>query len=203
MAGPRALLASIGASVALVAAAALALLAVSAVFAFGGWSEPDTRSVKQPALVFTGTPLSPDVRGTKPRTSPIVVRPRARRSARTDAARTAARRPAVVRAAKRPATSRPATGATPAAALAPPVTQPAAPPPPPPAPKPSAGETVRKVGEDLSATVESTGAALAQVTQPLAPPVSSAVQEVINVVAALVRKTTSGLGGTLDGVLKK
>ena len=52
MSGTRALFASIGASVFLVAAAALSLLAVSAVFAFGGWSDPVAESGRQTALVL-------------------------------------------------------------------------------------------------------------------------------------------------------
>src|ERR1700709_2649020 len=50
MSGTRALFTSIGASVLLVAAAALSLLAVSAVFAFRGWSHPRAASGDQQAL---------------------------------------------------------------------------------------------------------------------------------------------------------
>ena len=62
---------------------------------------------------------------------------------------------------------------------------------------------MRKVGESLSSTVQNTGNALAEVTQPLAPPVSAAVQQVLNVVAEIVRRTTGGLSGTLDTLLPK
>ncbi|HEV2057874.1 MAG TPA: hypothetical protein VGR11_00870, partial [Solirubrobacteraceae bacterium] len=54
MSGTRALFASIGASVSLVAAAALSLLAVSAVFAFGGWSDPNAHSGAQTPLILAG-----------------------------------------------------------------------------------------------------------------------------------------------------
>jgi len=63
---------------------------------------------------------------------------------------------------------------------------------------PATGDGVRRVGDDLSSTAHSTGQALADVTAPLSPPVSAAVQKVLDLVAALLRRTTNGLGGTLD-----
>jgi hypothetical protein len=70
----------------------------------------------------------------------------------------------------------------------------------PPAPK-SAGDGVRSAGEGLSGTVQSTGDALAQLTDPLLPPVTSATQKVLDVVAELLRRATNGLGRTVDTVL--
>src|SRR5918998_4331980 len=52
MGDTKALFASLGAGITLVAAAALALLTISAVFAFGGWSNPVSEAVTKPALVF-------------------------------------------------------------------------------------------------------------------------------------------------------
>jgi len=49
--------------------------------------------------------------------------------------------------------------------------------------------------------VRKTGTALADAALPLAPPVSVAVQQVLNVVADIVRRTTDGLGNTLDALL--
>ena len=66
MSGTRALFASIGASVSLVAAAALSLLAVSAVFAFGGWSTPVAESARQSALVLTTDATPKRAAGAKP-----------------------------------------------------------------------------------------------------------------------------------------
>ena len=63
------------------------------------------------------------------------------------------------------------------------------------APKKSAGDGVRNAGEDLSGKVQGTADALAQVTDPLLPPVAAATQKVLNVVAELLRRTTDGLGG--------
>jgi len=74
-------------------------------------------------------------------------------------------------------------------------------PPAPPAavkPAPRAGDGLRGAGDALSSTVQGVGGGVAQLTEPLAPPVSAAVQDVLNLVAALLRQTTNGLGGTLD-----
>jgi hypothetical protein len=71
---------------------------------------------------------------------------------------------------------------------------------PPPA-RATTGEGVRKVGDGLSATVKDTGKAVAEITEPLAPPVSTVVQNVVNVVADLLNSTTSGLGRVVDKLL--
>ncbi len=191
----RALFASIGVSVSLVAAAALSLFAVSVVIAFGGWSAGLGEVEPPTTLVFAaGTP-------------------------RADAARSAARvdrEPVVLRA---PAVQRPGrkAAAPPAHATAstgedariishpsaPPAQHAVADPPvataaPAPAPKAATGDGVRKAGQDLSSAAHSTGKALSAVTAPLGPPVSAAVQKVLDLVAALLQRTTNSLGGTLD-----
>jgi hypothetical protein len=203
MAGTRALFASIGASVALVAAAALSLLAVSAVFAFGGWSDSPSESVKKPALVFAGgtpTQRAAGGAGAHARTpSPIVVAAPARSTTRAGS-RSGAQAPRRVRPAKRPVTTRPAGAATSTPGLSAPVVRPAAPSPPA-VVKKRTGDGVRKVGDGLSATVQGTGAALSDVTEPLAPPVSSAVQTVVDAVAALLSNATNGMAGVLDKLL--
>lgn len=202
MAGTRALLASIGASGALVAAAALSLLAISAVFAFGGWSNSVSRSVTRPALVFAGAAASdPRTVAVASRTPIVAPTPRSRLAPRR--ARTASNR---ARATAPAATSVAARGDAAVPTLDKPVTRPRPTPTPAPAPAPAAattGDQVRKVGESLSSTVQNAGTALSQVTQPLAPPVSAAVQQVLNLVAEIVRRTTDGLGGTLDALLPK
>jgi len=203
MPGTRALIASIGASAALVAAAAVSLLAVSAVFAFGGWSDSPSSSVKQPALVVAGvTPTQPAAggAGARARTArPIVVAAPERRTKRAGS-RSRARSSRRVRPAKRPVTTRPAGAATSIPGLSPPVVRPAAPSPPA-VVKKRTGDGVRKVGDGLSSTVQGTGAALSDVTKPLAPPVSSAVQKVVDAVAAILSSTTNGVAAVLDKLL--
>ena len=201
MSGTRALFASIGASVSLVAAAALSLLAVSAVFAFGGWSDPVAQSARQTTLILDDGRTGP---ARTPSDKPIVLparapapasRPVARASARTSAAARATERAGITQSAQ----SRPskASYAVPQASEPPPQQDvtPAAPT----APKKSAADGVRTAGEDLSGKVQGTADALAQITDPLLPPVASATQKVLNVVAELLRRTTDGLAGTLDG----
>ena len=196
MAGTRAIFASIGASVTLVAAAALSLLAVSAVLAFGGWADTTPSSVDSPLLVFAGSTLAtPSDTQIAVRTeSPLVVRAPERRAERS-AASAPSSRTQDQRSAERAASAvQPRSGR-------PRVNLPTAPPPPPAPAAPqrdTAGDHVSKVGESLSSTVQGTGSALADATQPLAPPVSAAVQQVLNIVAELVRRTTDGLGGALD-----
>lgn len=201
MAGTRALFASIGASVALVAAAALTLLAVSAVFAFGGWGDFASPDVDHSALVFASTTTA-DTRTTdeRARTSRIVA-PAPVRAASVERSRpTASTRESAPRGA--------ATGVDTSSQIAPRVNDPdplsrptPPPPPPPPASQPTPGDHVTNAGEALSGTVQSTGAALAEVTEPLAAPVSAAVQQILNLVAEAVRRTAEGLGGAVDGLL--
>jgi hypothetical protein len=202
MGDTKALFASLGAGITLVATAALALLTISAVFAFGGWSNPVSEAVTKPALVFEqANPSGRDgarilARSGKRRI--VAPAPRAvraeRRTARPASTRTRARaRPAAT------SVSAPGSGTAPALEL-PVVRRPAAPTvAAPPAPK--TGDHVRKVGDTLSAVVQDTGTALADATQQLAPPVSAAVQQVLNIVADVVRRTTDGLGNTLDALL--
>jgi hypothetical protein len=194
MSGTRALFASIGASVLLVAAAALCLLVVSAVFAFRGWSDPVAESARQTALV-----LAVDEAGDDDKKRAFVLPPRERTQPSRPAARTTAPEQGSARATDQavitPATnSRPKASFTPTADppraqdLAPQAT----------APKKSAGDGVRTAGEGLSGTVQSTGDALAQIIDPLLPPVTAATQKVLNAVAELLRRTTRGLGSTVD-----
>jgi hypothetical protein len=203
MPGTRALFASIGASAALVAAAAVSLLAVSAVFAFGGWSDSPSSLVKQPALVVAGAtptqPASGDAGAHAKTARPIVVAAPARSTKRAGSISRGAA-PRRVRPAKRPVTTRPAGAATSTPGLGPPVVRPAAPSPPA-VVKKRTGDGVRKVGDGLSATVQGTGAALSDVTEPLVPPVSSAVQKVVDAVAAILSNTTNGIAGVLDKLL--
>lgn len=201
MGSTRAVFASIGVSVSLVAAAALSLFAVSIVIAFGGWSAGMGESGPATTLVFAASEPMP---------------------AKTVHSRKGEFVPVVLRAAKRP--PRPAVAPVRAHAIAQSGSAAQArvishsvisnPPPKPVLPQPAVpaaptshitatGDGVRRVGEDLSSTAHSTGKALADVTAPLGPPVSAAVQKVLDLVAELLRRTTNGLGGTLDKVGQK
>ena len=193
-------MASIGASVLLVAAAALSLLAVSAVFAFGGWSDPVAESSGQNALV-----LAVDDGGSRGDATKSFVLPRRERA---QAARPVARATAPAQRAARaaeqaaitPASSRrPRASSFPQTSSKPELTDVA--PQAPPAPKKSAGDGVRTAGEDLSGRVQNTGDAIAGIIDPLLPPVTAATQTVLNVVAELLRRTTDGLGSTVDRAL--
>ncbi len=200
MSGTRALFASIGASVLLVAAAALSLLAVSAVFAFGGWSDPVAESAGPSELVLAADEGSRAVG----RKTAFVLPPRARTQASRPAARTTAAEQGTARAAERAAIT-PVTSRRPRASSFPQSTSQPEPqavtPQAPAAPKKSAGDGVRTAGEDLSGRVQNTGDALAQIIDPLVPPVTAATQKVLNLVAELLRRTTEGLGNTVDRVL--
>jgi hypothetical protein len=197
------LFASIGVSVSLVAAAALSLFAVSVVIAFGGWSAGMGESAPLSTVVFaTTTTQSKD--SSPRRAAPVVLRVPAQRPPR----RAPAPRPRVV--------SKPAAGAgarvvrPPVASHAPALRPQAVRPepvatPPAPAPKhvPPTGDAVRRLGDDLSSVAQNTGKALSDVTAPLAPPVSAAVQKVLDVVATTLERTTNSLGGTLDKLGQK
>jgi hypothetical protein len=201
MAGTRALLASIGVSVALVAAAALSLLAVSVLFAFGWTSASVPESVRTQPLVLADTAPSPtSSAGTRARSGgrPIVAAAPARRPKRSATVRTR-----TVRVPSGATTSRIAGAPRSTPALTPPTTHSigVSKSPPPVASANTTGEGVRKVGDELSATVKDTGTAVAEVTQPLAPPVSTVVQKVFNVVAEVLQATTGGLAGAVDKLL--
>ncbi len=203
MSGTRALFASIGASVALVAAAALSLLGVSAVFAFGGWSPPVAESARQSALVLTADAAPKHTAAAKP-----VKLPAPARASRESRAVAQASRPArtSVRADAAPAQSRSArTHSSVAAVTSPELSPPSAAvrPPAPSAPpaKKAAGDGVRSAGDDVAATVQSAGTALAGTTSVLLPPVTESVQTVVNVLAALLNRTTNGVGTVVDGAL--
>ena len=198
MSGTRALFASIGASVLLVAAAALCLLVVSAVFAFGGRSDPVAESARQTALVLAVDEAGDG--GDKKRA--FVLPPRERTQPSRPPARTTTPEQGSARSTDQ-AVITPATSIRPKASFTPTANPPRAQDlaPQAPAPKKSAGDGVRTAGEGLSGTVQSTGDALAQIIDPLLPPVTAAAQKVLNVVAELLRRTTRGLGSTVDRVL--
>jgi hypothetical protein len=204
MGSTRALFASIGVSVSLVAAAALSLFTVSIVIAFGGWSAGMGESAAPSALVIAGTTTTPSKSHASRRSAdPVVLRAPAHRGERHVAAA-----PAPVAPARTPRLAAARVLRHPVVTQAPDRPQPVSAPPgetPTPAKKhtPPAGDAVRRLGDDLSSAAQNTGKALSDVTAPLAPPVSSAVQKVLDAVAEVLQRTTNGLGGTLDKLNKR
>jgi hypothetical protein len=201
MGNTRALFASIGVSVSLVAAAALSLFTVSVVIAFGGWSAGLGESAPATTLVFgpTGPTRSTETTAAKDNGHAVVLRapaaPRPRRAA-PKAPRVAASAGGAIRAHAISHPAKVSVALTPVAE--PPVAAPAQV-----TPQVATGDGVRRLGDDLSSTVHNTGKAVAEVTAPLGPlgpPVSAAVQKVVDLVALLLKRTTGALGGTLDKV---
>jgi|GEM_PF-3560888 len=200
MGNSRALFASIGVSISLVAAAALSLFAVSVVIAFGGWSAGLGESAPATVLVFGPTSkgtVTTDVKAAAAAREPVVFRaPAKARPQRSGGAQTAGTAKAGSATDSR-IISHSVTGVSvQQPIILPPTSVSAAPA----RHMPSTGDGVRRVGDDLSSTAHSTGKALADVTAPLGPPVSSAVQKVLDLVAVLLNRATNGLGNTLDAV---
>ncbi len=203
MSGTRALFASIGASVSLVAAAALSLLAVSAVFAFGGWSAPVAESARQSALVLTTDAAPGRAAGTKAvkLPAPMHASRASRAAARASAAAKPSPRANAALAANRSATSRGSVAGVTNLDLSLPQGSDAKPQAPAPPARKAAGDGVRTAGDDISSTVQNAGNALTQITNELLPPVTKTVQTVVNVLAALLRRATNGVGSVVDGAL--
>jgi hypothetical protein len=192
MGGARALIASIGASISMVAAAALSLLVVTLVFAIDGFTgaagEPTARAAfvikAQPraetevqerrtqALVVSRAAPVPETRPAPARESAL---PREPRSVDAVEASQPSFDPRVRDIG--PGTSTPAD-TTDDSSSAP-------------------GDGVREVGEAVTSTLSGTGAAAGD-SLPLGPPVTQAVQDVLDVVIGLLEGATSGLAGTLD-----
>jgi hypothetical protein len=198
MGGTRALLASLGASISLVAGAALSLLVVSFVFAYdglGGTTEPATT---QAALLVDGpTTTTAAQRAAARRSSaaPLVIKASAPKPV-------AATRPAAQPGRRQTVASQ--TRQLRSVAPAPPAIDPKA---------PAAGTTssggggagdgVRDLGDSVSSTVQDTGKGVGAVVEPLGPPVTQAVQKVLDLLGNLLKDTTGALGAALDKTLGK
>lgn len=196
MRGTLALFASVGAGISLVAATALSLLTVSAVVAIGGWPGLATAAPRA-ALVVGSDKLRP-VRAVVKR-AVVMPKPVARPAPRPVVH--AVIRPTMVHPAKHfvaAATpgiiSRPASGHVPTPTFAPTTTTTKA--------IPQVGNGVRKLGDGLSSTLQKTGKALTNATAPISPPLSHAVDQIAQLVAALIKHSTQGLGGALDKVAR-
>jgi hypothetical protein len=207
MGGTRAVIASLGASISIVACAALGLFAVSVLFAYPGIAGSLNGSGSSPTLVVA-------TRVSKPSTVPA-----ARAAARPlrvsmPAVRTSSKPQTA--SVKRPASAivdaRTGSGRAPRPSTTSSVAElaPVAPPPaisPPAATKPKAGDGVRELGDTLAGTVQKTGDGVGAVAKPLGPPVSKAVQDVLNLavkaISDLLMKTTGGLAGVLDATTRR
>lgn len=193
----RALFASIGVSVSLVAAAALSLFVVSAVIAFGGWSAGMGDSGPATTLVFgeSAPPVAMASKAHNAHAAPVVLRAQAAPQPRKSSSATA-------RAVAQNGSDARARVISHSVAVTHPaqvqIVQPPAVRTPPAVHIPAVGDSIRHVGAGLSSTAQNTGKALADVTAPLGPPVSAAVQKVLDLVAVLLRRTTNGVAGTID-----
>ena len=158
MSQTRALFASIGAGVSLVVAAALSLLAVSAVFAFGGWSDPVVGSVKQTAITL---PVGGGAEERAETAASCCPRPRLvmRRAGR---AATGRRAPPAARGARSRRPNRRSTSVPKPVSLPPQIgrgPETVAPTPAVAAPRKSVGDRVRTAGDDITSTVDDVGTA--------------------------------------------
>ena len=197
MGGARALIASVGASISLVAGAALALLFVSFLFAYdglgGGGDEPTTHAA---LVVDGGSAVSPRrVTGAARDAAAVVIKTPAARPVRDVVGRPATRDVAQESSAGVETRPAPAASGVPelGAAADPSGTSN------PGGTRPATGDGVRDLGESVGTTVGETGDA----TAPLGPPVSQAVQDVLDLVQELLKGATDGLAGTLDTALPR
>lgn len=198
MGNVRALIASIGTGALLVAAVVASLVSISFVFAVGGFDGAQAADSRQ-ALT-----LDLPQRSRSAARSALVVRPPERSERRRRAARSSVR-PRIARSGATTASSSITSTTSTPRTIPPGDGGPQGGIDPTPAPpdassaarKPNLGDGVKKLGEDLSSSLEQTGSDLAEATAPLGPTVSAAVQQVLNIVAALVRHTTNVVGGVL------
>jgi hypothetical protein len=200
MGGARALIASVGASISLVAGAALSLLFVSFLFAYdglgGGAEEPTTHA----ALVVDGGSVNPRrVTGAARDAAAVVIKTPAARPVRDVVGRPATRDVAQESSAGVETRPAPAPSGVPelGGAADPSGTSN------PGGTRPATGDGVRDLGEGVGTTVGETGDAAGDATAPLGPPVSQAVQDVLDLVQELLKGATDGLAGTLDTALPR
>jgi len=206
MGGTRAVIASLGASISIVACAAIGLFAVSVLFAYPGIAGSLNGSDSSPTLVVATRVAQSSSRpdATTAAKALRVSAPPAARASRPQSA-------SAKRSSGRVLDSTSGSGRTsPPSATAgvsdiSPVVAPAA------ASKPQvtkskAGEGVRQLGDSLTGTVQKAGDGVGAVATPLGPPVSKAVQDVLNravkAINDLLKKTTGGLGGVIDTAVR-
>jgi hypothetical protein len=202
MGGTRAVIASLGASISIVACAALGLFAVSVLFAYPGIAGSLNGSGSSPTLVVaTRIPAPATKAGAKAAVKPLrVSAPVLRTPSKPQTISVKRPASAIVDSpsgsgrTRRPATT--SSTADVAAVTAPPASSATV------VAKPKVGDGVRELGDTLTGTVQKTGEGVGAVAKPLGPPVSKAVQDVLNLAITaindLLKKTTGGLAGALD-----
>jgi hypothetical protein len=195
MGGARGLFASLGASISFVAGAALSLLVVT--FIFANHVSTGVLQAPQSHAVFVYE-RSPEPSRAPSRGSDAVVVRAARAAASKPARRVVERRPVSHALRAEPGGSRMRQPATVAGVSD---LGPASPPPAPAEPGPMAGDGVREVGDALSATVQGTAGATDGVSAPLGPPVSQAVQHVLDLVTSMLHGAANAIGGAVDATL--
>jgi len=202
MGGSRAVIASLGASISIVACAAIGLFAVSVLFAYPGIAGSLNGSGSSPALIVATRAAQPaTTRAASSTAKPLRVSapPAARAPQRESASVKRSSAPVLDSASGNGRARRPATTAG-VSEISPVVAPPAAAPPA--VKKPAAGDGVRELGDTLTGTVQKAGDGVGAVAKPLGPPVSKAVQDVLDLAVKaindLLKKTTGGLAGVLD-----
>jgi hypothetical protein len=192
MGGTRALLASLGASISLVAGAALSLLVVSFVFAYDGLTGSADEPIANAAVLVDGVPAANPATVRTPggrRAGAVVIATPRRQPQSAGTKRPAARDTTRSAASQSRSSTAPSVGNAPAI---PTTSQPGG-------RAPSAGDGVRDIGDAVSSTVDTTGAAAGHATAPLlGPPVTQAVQKVLDAIDDLLTGTTGSLAGALD-----
>jgi hypothetical protein len=202
MGGTRAVIASLGASISIVACAAIGLFAVSVLFAYPGIAGSLNGSGSSPALIVATRVAEPATSpGASPAAKPLrVSAPPAASQPKSQTASVKRSSAAVLDSASGTGRARRPAPTAGVSDISPAVAPPAAPEPA--AKKPKVGDGVRELGDTLSGTVQKTGEGVGAVAEPLGPPVSKAVQDVLNLAITaindLLKKTTGGLAGALD-----
>ena len=194
MGGARALIASLGASFSLVAGAAVSLLLFSFVFALPGLTGGSDAPASTPLEIRSESAAPQTAREAADRAEPravVISAPERKR---------AAARPAgsVAVAQREAADAKPDFNPS-LRELSPPA-PPAAAPAPAPAAQPAIGDSVRDVGDVVTATVQGAGAATAPL---LGPAVSQAIQDVLDLLTSVLQGATGAVGGAVDKTLPR
>lgn len=211
MRSTRALIASLGASISLVAAATLLLLTVSAIVALEGWpglaqaDDPPPLVVGDRELADAGRRSTTDagagpvvMRATEPARAAGDPAPRPRPSAVRESEAPSSR-PAPREPRPEPALSRPPPTRAPEPEAEPPAAR--TPEPEPQPPRRRTGDPVRELGDGLSGALQDRGKALKDLAAPISPEAGKTLEDLANFLAGIALKTSALLGAMLDGAV--